>query len=72
MTNKDGGWAFPSTPDADAGGMVLRDYFAAKAMPTLLSQFYAIAEKEGRGFDDIYKIASEASYEIADAMIAAR
>jgi len=77
MSNKKtGGLAFPSglidpsTPD-DAiqpvhTGMTLRDYFAAKAMQGLLAQFQGCAN----GCDPAHH--AKWSYEMADAMIAAR
>jgi hypothetical protein len=46
------------------GGMTLRDYFAAKAMQSLIS-------KHGFISDEI-NFAAEHSYEIADAMLKAR
>jgi hypothetical protein len=46
------------------GGMTLRDYFAAKAMQSLIS-------KHGFISDEI-NFAAEHSYEIADAMLRAR
>ncbi len=43
-------------------GMTLRDYFAAKAMQTLI-QIYA---------SDRYKLVSDTAYDFADAMLKAR
>lgn len=69
----DGGPAFPlpvedlqcrSRFESGYGGMTLRDYFAAKAMQSLVS-------KHGFISDEI-NFAAEHSYEIADAMLKAR
>lgn len=62
----DGGFAYPSTPDADACGMSLRDWFAGQALAGMLSN---------DGGDDGYwqpNAAAERSYKMADALIAAR
>lgn len=61
-TIDDGGFAFPSEPDADACGMTRRDYFAGQALASYL------ANPEGwRAKPDI--IARDC-YAIADAFIA--
>jgi len=67
----DGGPAFPvwelngkGQPEMTGFGMTLRDYFAAKAMQSLIS-------KHGFISDEI-NFAAEHSYEIADAMLKAR
>jgi hypothetical protein len=70
---KDGGPAFPVSAMETHGtyGMTLRDYFAAKAFPAVLS---AYVEANGRciGTDHVaYNCASHA-YRMADAMLAAR
>ena len=72
--NKTGGPAFPN-PGHDNGpgnyrshpsdGMTLRDYFAAKAMSSMLSQ------APDDWHEDINDLAI-ASYEVADAMLEAR
>lgn len=69
----DGGPAFPTEdfrPFASGGGrhvrlggMSLRDYFAAQALPFCLSEF---------GGNDQRQYAAEAAYQIADAMLTAR
>lgn len=64
----DSGPAFPSTRKVGSveltdGGMTLRDYFAAKAMEGLLSSPTDPSSA---------KAAAEWSYEMADAMLAAR
>lgn len=71
----DGGNAFPITSESFGsvkvmGGMSLRDYFAAKAMPIILASI----EKDGdvepnNGFEDVV---ATVSYKVADAMIKAR
>lgn len=65
----DGGPAFacPSVPGSDPGsvGMSLRDYFAAQALVGLLSS----PTTDPRA--PVERV-SDASYEIADAMLAAR
>ena len=48
-------------------GMTLRDYFAAKALPTLLREYRDEVEAGGTGFN-----VSEDAYAIADAMLKAR
>ena len=68
-----GGSAFPAQPaykmpdgcliHTNQGGMTLRDYFAAKAMQTILLQ--------SSGHSQRFEVA-ECAYETADAMLAAR
>jgi len=62
---KDGGSAFPSLDKIGhlAKGMTLRDYFAAKAMQGML-----INEFDSQSVISL----SEASYQIADAMLKER
>jgi hypothetical protein len=57
----DGGPAFPTNLSDD--GMSLRDYFAAKAMQSIMAD-----GKQYSGFDEI----AEYAYEVADAMLAER
>ena len=69
MTTNTGGPAFPApagrlTPITDQG-MTLRDYFAAKALPT------AIKEVEDAGTYNLADVAAIA-YQYADAMLKAR
>ena len=69
MSNYTGGPAFPApagrlTPITDQG-MTLRDYFAAKALPT------AIKEVEDAGTYNLADVAAIA-YQYADAMLKAR
>ena len=62
---KDGGPAFPLKEPltCDSHGLSIRDYFAAKAMQSLIP----IVETS-----DWMKITASMSYEIADAMLEAR
>jgi hypothetical protein len=69
--------AFPySFPDGKqdeytvAYGMTLRDYFAAKAMPTLATQFYSLNQQLSKG--TVPELVSEVAYQFADAMLRAR
>ncbi|HEM7189678.1 TPA: hypothetical protein U2I61_004216 [Providencia rettgeri] len=74
MTDKTGGAAFPASGHPDMQfvaqeGMSLRDFFAAKAMQSLITHFdYGCI-----GFDERYmnEFAKEA-YQMADAMLKAR
>ena len=62
--------AFPSThPDLSYMGMTLRDYFAAKAMQTLLGSEYTSEHGLHEGW--MRAMAHEA-YMVADAMMKAR
>ncbi|WP_313140204.1 hypothetical protein [Leclercia sp.] len=81
MSKQDnGGRAFPgfdyyrSKPlPADAQGMTLRDYFAAKAMQSIVSAPKEMAELiDLLGAETAYAKASETAYVIADAMLRAR
>ena len=68
MSNKtnNGGPAFPHDDRAqytERAGMTLRDYFAAKAMQTLLSEVESTADLMG---------VPQSAYWIADAMLRAR
>lgn len=79
--HNDGGPAFPAQPiqhfpDGSAivqeqGGMTLRDYFAAKAMPSLL-QNALDNEVTFDGYDSFDGMLAEHAYGLADAMLAAR
>jgi hypothetical protein len=51
-------------------GMTLRDYFAAKAMPTLATQFYSLNQQLSKG--TVPELVSEVAYQFADAMLKAR
>ena len=67
-TNTNGGPAFPILQDGcqfpRAEGMTLRDYFAAKAMQS------SLLDKDRDSFT--FEQWAQASYEMADAMLAAR
>lgn len=67
MTKNTGGPAFPSPTDGmlDNEGMTLRDYFAAKAMSSIIDQQDV---HDGR----VYKNVAWIAYQIADAMLKAR
>ncbi|KAB0538082.1 hypothetical protein [Pseudochrobactrum saccharolyticum] len=71
-----GGAAFPIIGTENTNyvheGMTLRDYFAAKALPVLLSELYAQSVRRNVRYEDAYAAASKAAYELADAMLAAR
>jgi hypothetical protein len=51
-------------------GMTLRDYFAAKAMPVLTTQFYSLNQQLSEG--SVPELVSKVAYEFADAMLKAR
>lgn len=74
--NKSGGQAFPvagSEHNYPIEGMTLRDYFAAKAMQSIVSAPKEMAELiDLLGAKTAYAKASEAAYVIADAMLRAR
>ena len=60
--------AFPNQDELHSRkGMTLRDYFAAKAMATILD-FEGVRTRPEINSDDVTK----AAYEIADAMLEAR
>lgn len=66
----DGGSAFPEPGMAQCGGMSLRDYFAAKAMPLAWK-----AAEDGyfeSGEDSINQDVAACAYQMADAMLAER
>jgi hypothetical protein len=70
--------AFPSGNEVTLGnwrssghsGMTLRDYFAAKAMPVLATQFYSLNQQLSEG--SVPELVSKVAYEFADAMLCAR
>ena len=67
MSINDGGPAFPHDGQQNyTGGMTLRDYFAARAMQSIVSLLYA-----GIRASDLDLMARDA-YAIADAMLKAR
>jgi hypothetical protein len=74
MNNNDGGSAFPEPHSAQCGGMTLRDYFAAKALPAVITAKAAenpdeLVRRYGLGMSEIY---AHEAYEIADALILVR
>ncbi len=75
MTAPENPMAFPwqETEFTDGHpGMTLRDYFAGQVAPAILTQLWANLKENGEMVDNCYRVASEASYEMADAMLAAR
>ena len=72
-----GGPAFPChadiipSKDVDYAGMTLRDYFAAKALPEFLGEYFAHAVHYKYAEDWRMCVAMDA-YAMADAMIKAR
>lgn len=70
MSGNVGGPAFPAPNwhDNTPVGMMLRDYFAAKAMQSYL----AFVADSDASFSACYAEAAKEAYEIADAMLVAR
>ena len=67
-----GGPAFPhSRLGSDANGISVRDYFAAKAMPSCYAEYCAYANARGYSEDWKMGVALD-SYAMADAMLKAR
>jgi hypothetical protein len=64
--------AVPLTFQHFETGMTLRDYFAGQVVSVVLSQLWRNLERGMQTVDSSYDIAAKASYEIADAMLAAR
>lgn len=86
INSNDGGPAFPrpgsenrkdgDMPDgnrwvSEQGGMSLRDYFAAKALPQVMREYFD-ANKPCFGADHFYKNVPAHAYQLADAMLEAR
>lgn len=75
--NGDGGPAFPTDHSRDSeytniqGGMTLRDYFAAKALPSVIDAYLA-ANGNGCAADHALRNVPALAYKYADAMIAER
>lgn len=70
-----GGPAFPATEEHGLNygmfGMTLRDYFAAKVLPAMCSDYCASAQKVG--FDEGWMVGvAMDAYAMADAMLEAR
>ena len=71
MTKDTGGPAFPCHPGIENSlydGMLLRDYFAAKAMEGILASNTEHEHEDAHIIDAI----AEAAYKMADAMLKAR
>ncbi len=73
MTKETGGPAFPSAETfydeiVHAGGMTLRDYFAAKAMQGLITSRHT--DYENGWYDE--DLLAQSAYKMADAMLKAR
>jgi hypothetical protein len=77
---KDGGPAFPADPNwfdpstvaearRIAGGMSLRDYFAAKALPGLMGRDWSHMKGQDQAIIEAW---ARGAYAVADAMLAAR
>lgn len=73
----------PAFPSVEAGapnqewpihhhGMVLRDYFAAKAMPIIAPVTMQVADRNGMSSDTAAKATAIGCYQLADAMLAER
>ncbi len=75
MTDKTGGAAFPASGHPDMQfvtqeGMTLRDYFADKCMPAIISSLNgSVVFEECKGDFDLY---AKQAYVMADAMLKAR
>ena len=74
MKHNDGGPAFPcdESHGDDYEGMTLRDYFAAKAMPIILSDIYYARLAAAQGYGEFASDAADDAYAVADAMLSAR
>ena len=53
-------------------GMTLRDYFAAKAMQSIINTLPQVENLEVKDEDDLLRISAEDAYRFADAMLKAR
>jgi len=86
MDKNNGGPAFPTTEESYASsdycseGMTLHDYFAAKAMQWILANpvYFAALQDQAVSLDsmghdcDAFKLVSQLSQDMADAMLEAR
>jgi hypothetical protein len=63
--------AFPKTT-AQRDGMTLRDYFAAKAMQSLILDSFYQSEGASKGWTEIGPEVAEDAYIMADLMLKAR
>lgn len=73
-THNNGGPAFPPMhdPDTHASGMTLRDYFAAKAMQSVLDGSWPDLHLKPKQYLSPIENSAVFAYEIADAMLKAR
>ena len=69
MSDQKGGPAFPTNTAQEIRGMTLRDYFAAKAMSSVIGDFLVSGEITG---EDVAEVLAKECYVIADAMLKAR
>ena len=75
MSNNTGGAAFPYAALHGCNGeygMTLRDYFAAKAMQTILASQYEDGIYVGDLDNDSEDVCAISAYKMADAMLKAR
>lgn len=77
MSKETGGPAFPNVPsdpqyDEWDYGMSMRDYFAAKAMESLIPIYWKDHLEDYDSAGDMLKCLSESAYDHADAMLKAR
>ena len=78
MSKATGGPAFPVTSDnyanSESAGMTLRDYFAAKAMQSILLEYQNVFEDEtgGEGDPTFPELLAKDAYIMADAMLKVR
>lgn len=80
--NSDGGPAFPQNETksgnpmhvefASGGGMSLRDYLAAAALPGLIVATFPKTVETNEKMHDCFSMGAKHSYAIADAMLAER
>lgn len=72
MSKNDGGNAFPFFDERAMNsaelGMSLRDYFAAKAMATVMAENFRL----GQGFGANHSFIAHVAYSMADAMLSER
>jgi len=65
----------PAFPSEISSGMTLRDYFAAKAMQTMISYRRNHFENDNADmsdWDEYFPIIAQEAYSLADAMLEAR
>lgn len=74
MTKDTGGPAFPCEQQTNwtSAGMTLRDYFASKAMQSLILDSFFQSEGAYKGWTEIGPEVAEDAYGIADAMLERR